>query len=255
MKMKKAISFILAMVMILSNSILVYANNDENDGTYVGGVYLSSEAVSYLEENGIQVEAATMVEFITSVETQRSIPVTAFRVVQKDGEEVTESIVVAYEENDEGDVTATDVPLTMQKARTTSTVTWNPNSSGLISISSTITYTASGDIFTVYIKPSKVSFSYTKKKSCTVNSIAASYQTEGILCDSSGNQLQSDYIHYIEKSVSSPTSGTTYSKSNSLTSGRKIEYIASSSGGMWLTLNSSINSKKDAHTFAMNPVN
>lgn len=245
---------LLACIMILGlggSNVTLKAAVPEDKGVYVGNIYVTADAVKCIEENGINIEDCDHIELIESVENGRSMPVTALRVAEKEEDVIIDHIIVAYEEDEKGNVEATDVPFTeLKKTRenATFTIDWSPKKS-LIIITGTTRYTVLGDMWSVYFKPEAVEFVYKKNQSCTVNSINVSFQTEGTLCDLDGNKITEEYVHYIEKYTNSPTEGVLYQQYKRLMNNHKILYTANINSGMFLTMEATVNGSLDGRTY------
>lgn len=146
---------------------------------------------------------------------------------------------------------AADVPLEQSNARTTRSISYSPGN-GLITIVASVGYTVETDgLFNSYIKPYGTNFRYNYNQSCTVNSINTSFQTEGVLCDTSGNQRSAPYVFPINIYQSNPVAGRVYQANASLPSGRKILYIGHIDYGVWLTINATINGSWSGRTYNM----
>lgn len=250
--MKKLFSFLMILVLTMSMGAISFAAETSGDsGMFVGDAYITGELKEYIEENGVDIQEDDYIDIINSTDTARNTPATALRIIQNTGNQTEEYIFSCYEKQSSGEVIAADVPVAQSNTRTVRTISYSPSNS-IITIVASVGYTVEvEDLFTTYIKPYGTNFSYTKNQSCTVNSINASFQTEGILCDASGNQITAPYVFDISLYQANPVAGRVYQKNASLPSGRKILYIGNIDYGVWLTIDVTINGSWSGRTYNM----
>jgi len=246
--MKKILSMFLVLVMCVLLSISVFASGNENDeGMYVGNIYISSEVKNYIEENGVPISSNDQLKLINSYENGRSLPVTALQISHAD----KEYIILSYAEQENGNIAASDVPVKMTETRGSSSMSYTPGK-GLVTVTGIIGCDATGDpINGVYLYPYINQFSYKKNSACTVNHINTSFQTEGTLCNKNGIEIQKEYVYYINKLEYNPVEGQTYYNYKPLSSDLKILLTNNINSGAWLTFEVSVNGSVSTRTFNM----
>lgn len=170
--MKKQICILLAFSMMLGFGVSNFtskAAGSEKEGIYIGNTYVTGEAVKCIEETGINIEDCDHIELIESIETKRSMPVTALRVTEKESEDiVVDHIIAAYEEDEEGNVEAANVPFEVENRARNYTIDWTPGNS-LIIVTGTIRYNVYGNVSQVYIQPEAVEFYMKDPILCQIN--------------------------------------------------------------------------------------
>ena len=219
--------------------------------------YAEPEFIKYLADCGVEVGSGDRILLISPSSKSRSIPTRSLEIIKQNGDRTENYFVMSYLDQN-GNVSATNVPVTVNTARSNQvkTLKWSPTSKSLITISMGVGYYHTGDLLSgTYFQPYATNFYYSKNNSsATVNYITESCQTEGTLCDSNGGTIQEDYVFYIEQTINNPGPEVVYQKEGSLPNGRKIYYTGGSSSGVFITLETKINGIFDGKTFAMHSI-
>ncbi len=247
----KKICVSLVIIMSLIFNISAFAENDTQQGMMVGNTYISGEVKNYIEHNGIDLDTNDQIAIIDSISNNRATPVKALRIVHTDEE--TQSILLSYAEDENGNTVAADVPVEMSLTRGTAQMTYT-HSSRAITVTGTIGCDASMTGFDTYFYPYLNQFSYTKNTSnnISVDYINTSFQTQGNLCTSSGIEIQKDYLYAINVYRTNPAPNTIYHTYKPLPSNQKILFLGGNrNSGVYLTFVVCVNGNVDARTYDM----
>ena len=173
--------------------------------------------------------------------------VTCLKIVRK-GAITSVYNILSYAADEDGIVNPVDVPLQIQKNRKSVQLSFSGMGLGsyTITVVATTNYTVSGDLFTgVFVQPQSVTFSYTKDLYAVyyVSSIEADFATIGNLYEASGSLVSGGYgyCHSIISSAEWPAQYATYSNTNPLPNGRKIELTGWLGPAMTVTVTAIIN--------------
>ena len=184
------------------------------------------------QENDILISDASVLQIIplgntvSTMTSSTNVP-TALVVTNEMGEYITKDILLLI--GQDGGPDHISLPTVGENSvKASSTANFPPLSwDGDFMIHATAEYQQYSG---VYIRPSEVSFSYTKYKDCNISSIAVSYIVDGFRCSypSFTNLGYDEYVYSVTASSSSPIEGWTYRNFKAFFSG-EVLYVGAGS--------------------------
>lgn len=260
MKARKIFSLLICVAMLISVCSISYADVDARTTEPMSqpilsmmGKSVSNAFVDDVAKLGISITENSKIEIVPvkstlSTRAQTDSNATAL-IVTNTIDDVT-SKDVALMINDDGSINSVTPNMLSIATRGSESAQFPPKSwDGRYIITGTATYTnPKGE----YYRPTKVSFTYKKYETCTVNSIKVQYICDGFEYTYPGYESISDNnIEWvISKSATSPSEGKSYSNPDRPYSSSKVIYTGSGSPsvGHFLTFTPTVNGEKTSYT-------
>lgn len=258
--MKKWTKRISATVLALMMSISVTAidgfafskaNSDSDVVLYeVTGSLISDDLKECVQNMGVAVTETSRVQVTSVVSSTGGNVGNALIITNENGTTATKDVLLLADDDGLVSIETSDAGgISLQSS---SSAEYPPESwDGRYVIKATAQYDSyTGASYATYYRPKKVSFSYKKYQTCTVNSITVKYQVGGVKCAYPGyDVISTDEVYTITASKTNPVASTTYTSSTAAyPSNRVIRATGGPLAGCIIQFNSKVDGVSDTYS-------